>query len=83
MTEIGGQVDILVNNAGIYPFGAGSDATVEDFDSVYAANVKAPFFLTNALAPATARSSTPPPRSRPRARRARRSTRPARRRSSR
>ncbi|MCS7478236.1 SDR family NAD(P)-dependent oxidoreductase [Umezawaea endophytica] len=53
-TEIGGQVDILVNNAGIYPFGASSDATAADFDAVYDANVKAPFFLTNALAPAMA-----------------------------
>lgn len=50
----GGHVDILVNNAGIYPFGPSTDATPEDFEEVFSANVKAPFFLTTALAPAMA-----------------------------
>jgi NAD(P)-dependent dehydrogenase (short-subunit alcohol dehydrogenase family) len=50
----GGHVDILVNNAGIYPFAPSSTVTRADFDAVYDANVKAPFFLTNALAPAMA-----------------------------
>ncbi|GAB3607073.1 SDR family oxidoreductase [Conyzicola nivalis] len=48
----GGHVDILVNNAGIYPFGPSVDFTPADFDSIYDANVKAVFFLTNALVPA-------------------------------
>ena len=47
----GGHVDILVNNAGVFPFGATHDATEEDFDNVYAVNVKAPFFLVAELAP--------------------------------
>ena len=47
----GGHVDILVNNAGAFPFGATHDATEEDFDNVYAVNVKAPFFLVAELAP--------------------------------
>jgi NAD(P)-dependent dehydrogenase (short-subunit alcohol dehydrogenase family) len=51
----GGHVDILVNNAGIYPFGPTADATEADFDSVYAVNVKAPFFLVSALAPEMAK----------------------------
>ena len=45
---------MLVNNAGIYP-GSTTPATDEaTFDEVYAVNVKAPFFLTAALAPAMA-----------------------------
>jgi NAD(P)-dependent dehydrogenase (short-subunit alcohol dehydrogenase family) len=49
---LGGRIDVLVNNAGIYP-GATTTATDEaTFDEVYAINVKAPFFLTAAIAPA-------------------------------
>ena len=55
-TEIGGgHVDILVNNAGVFPFGPTHQATEADFDSVYAVNVKAPFFLVAELAPAMAK----------------------------
>jgi len=51
---LGGRIDILVNNAGIYP-GATTAATDEEtFDRVYAVNVRAPFFLTAAVAPAMA-----------------------------
>ncbi|MEV6994302.1 SDR family NAD(P)-dependent oxidoreductase [Streptomyces sp. NPDC093228] len=50
----GGKVDVLVNNAGIFPFGATEEMTEEQFDAVYAVNVKAPFFLAGALAPAMA-----------------------------
>jgi NAD(P)-dependent dehydrogenase (short-subunit alcohol dehydrogenase family) len=51
---LGGRIDILVNNAGIFP-GATTAATDEaTFDQVYAVNVKAPFFLTAAIAPAMA-----------------------------
>ncbi|HEY1713890.1 MAG TPA: SDR family oxidoreductase [Solirubrobacteraceae bacterium] len=47
----GAPVDVLVNNAGIFP--ASTTTTVDEamFDEVYAVNVKAPFFLTAALAP--------------------------------
>jgi NAD(P)-dependent dehydrogenase (short-subunit alcohol dehydrogenase family) len=52
--ELGGRVDILVNNAGVFPFGP-TDATSEaEFDMVYGVNVKVPFFLVAALAPAMA-----------------------------
>jgi NAD(P)-dependent dehydrogenase (short-subunit alcohol dehydrogenase family) len=55
-TELGnGHVDVLVNNAGIYPFGSTHEASEADFDSVYALNVKAPFFLVAELAPGMAR----------------------------
>ncbi|GAA0353873.1 SDR family NAD(P)-dependent oxidoreductase [Streptomyces blastmyceticus] len=50
----GGRVDILVNNAGIYPFGPTETATESEVDTVYALNVKAPFHLVAALAPAMA-----------------------------
>jgi NAD(P)-dependent dehydrogenase (short-subunit alcohol dehydrogenase family) len=51
-SALGGRIDVLVNNAGIFP-GPTTVATDEaTFDRVYAVNVKAPFFLTAAIAPA-------------------------------
>ncbi|WP_434444768.1 SDR family NAD(P)-dependent oxidoreductase [Lentzea sp. E54] len=49
---LGGRVDILVNNAGIYPPSSTPTADEEMFDRVFGVNVKAPFFLTQALVPA-------------------------------
>jgi NAD(P)-dependent dehydrogenase (short-subunit alcohol dehydrogenase family) len=46
-----GHVDILINNAGIFPFGPTEKTTEEEFDRVYALNVKAPYFLVAELAP--------------------------------
>jgi NAD(P)-dependent dehydrogenase (short-subunit alcohol dehydrogenase family) len=46
-----GQADILVNNAGVFPFGPTSDTGEEAFDLAFDVNVKAPFFLTAAIAP--------------------------------
>ncbi|WP_037577583.1 SDR family NAD(P)-dependent oxidoreductase [Phaeacidiphilus oryzae] len=51
---LGGRIDILVNNAGIYPGDGTADTDEKTFDAVYAVNVKAPFFLTAAVAPAMA-----------------------------
>jgi NAD(P)-dependent dehydrogenase (short-subunit alcohol dehydrogenase family) len=51
---LGGQVDILVNSAGIFPFGPTASIDEATFDTVYALNVKAPWFLVAALAPAMA-----------------------------
>ena len=51
---LGGRMDILVNNAGIYPPGTTGTTDEDTFDRVYAVNVKAPFFLTAAIAPAMA-----------------------------
>jgi NAD(P)-dependent dehydrogenase (short-subunit alcohol dehydrogenase family) len=48
---LGGRIDILVNNAGIFPSANTLTADPEMFDRVYAVNVKAPFFLTQAVAP--------------------------------
>lgn len=47
----GGHVDILVNNAGVFPFGPTHDTAGDDFDRVFAVNVKVPFFLVAELAP--------------------------------
>jgi NAD(P)-dependent dehydrogenase (short-subunit alcohol dehydrogenase family) len=49
-----GRLDILVNNAGIFPPATTTTVDSDMFDRVYAVNVKAPFFLTAALAPAMA-----------------------------
>ncbi|MEU0878632.1 SDR family oxidoreductase [Lentzea sp. NPDC005914] len=46
-----GRVDILVNNAGIYPPSTTATTDERTFDRVYGVNVKAPFFLTQALVP--------------------------------
>ncbi|ANZ40996.1 short-chain dehydrogenase [Lentzea guizhouensis] len=51
-TEVLGRVDVLVNNAGIYPPASTATTDEETFDRVYGVNVKAPFFLTQALVPA-------------------------------
>jgi NAD(P)-dependent dehydrogenase (short-subunit alcohol dehydrogenase family) len=49
---LGGRIDVLVNNAGIYPGSTTAATDEKTFDEVYAVNVKAPFFLTAAVAPA-------------------------------
>lgn len=54
-TELGGgRVDVLVNSAGIFPFGPTAEMTEQAFDDVVGINVKAPYFLVAALAPAMA-----------------------------
>jgi NAD(P)-dependent dehydrogenase (short-subunit alcohol dehydrogenase family) len=49
-----GVIDILVNNAGTFSFGPTAATTEADYDTMMDTNVKAPFFLTAALAPAMA-----------------------------
>jgi NAD(P)-dependent dehydrogenase (short-subunit alcohol dehydrogenase family) len=51
---LGGRIDILVNNAGIYPRTTTAATDEATFDQVYAVNVKAPYYLTAAIAPAMA-----------------------------
>jgi NAD(P)-dependent dehydrogenase (short-subunit alcohol dehydrogenase family) len=46
-----GAVDILVNNAGFSWFGPTDELDVATFDGLFAANVRAPYFLVAALAP--------------------------------
>jgi NAD(P)-dependent dehydrogenase (short-subunit alcohol dehydrogenase family) len=45
------DVDILVNNAGLFPAGPTHELSESVFDETFAVNVKAPFFLTAAIAP--------------------------------
>jgi NAD(P)-dependent dehydrogenase (short-subunit alcohol dehydrogenase family) len=45
------HVHVLVNNAGAFPFGPTNEVDSDAFDSTFALNVKAPFFLTGAFAP--------------------------------
>jgi NAD(P)-dependent dehydrogenase (short-subunit alcohol dehydrogenase family) len=49
-----GAVDILVNNAGIFDFAPTPEETREGFEAMFDVNVRAPYFLTAALAPAMA-----------------------------
>src|SRR5260370_1215328 len=51
---LGGRIDVLVNSAGIFPRATTAGTDEATFDQVYAVNVKAPFFLTAAIAPAMA-----------------------------
>jgi NAD(P)-dependent dehydrogenase (short-subunit alcohol dehydrogenase family) len=46
-----GTIDILVNNAGIALLDLLSDATVEDWDTTMAVNLRAPFLLARELVP--------------------------------
>ena len=50
--EIASRVDILVNDAAIGVFGPTASTLEEEFDDTYSVNVKVPFFLVAALAPA-------------------------------
>src|SRR5579863_1156194 len=45
------EVDILVNNAGVFPGGPTHELPESAFDETFAVNVKAPFYLTAAIAP--------------------------------
>ncbi len=51
LAEQAGAVDVLVNNAGFSWFGPTADLDVATFDRLFAANVRAAYFLVAALAP--------------------------------
>ena len=55
---VGGRLDILVANAGVSRSASIEDTTVEDFDKLFAVNVRAPFFLVQQLLPALCKGST-------------------------
>jgi NAD(P)-dependent dehydrogenase (short-subunit alcohol dehydrogenase family) len=46
-----GDVDVLVNNAGISWFGPTAELDLRTFDSLFASNVRAAYFLVAAIAP--------------------------------
>src|SRR5712671_1831679 len=53
-----GDVDILINNAGIALFAPTAEFEVSAFDTMFASNVRAPFFLVAAFAPGMAARGT-------------------------
>src|ERR1700726_534987 len=48
---VGDRLDVLVLNAGISKAARIADYTVEDFDNLFATNVRGPFFLVQQLVP--------------------------------
>ena len=48
---VGGRLDILVANAGIAKASTIEETTVQDFDALFAVNVRAPYFLVQQLLP--------------------------------
>ncbi len=48
---VGDRLDVLVSNAGISKAATIRDHTVEDFDNLFATNVRGPFFLVQQLLP--------------------------------
>lgn len=55
---IGGRLDVLVANAGIAKAATLEETTVEDFDALFAVNVRAPYFLVQQLLPALCKGSS-------------------------
>ena len=53
-----GDIDVLVNNAGHSVWRPTEELKVEEFDSLFASNVRAPYFLVAAFAPAMAARGT-------------------------
>jgi NAD(P)-dependent dehydrogenase (short-subunit alcohol dehydrogenase family) len=51
LADQAGMVEVLVNNAGFSWFGPTAELDVATFDRLFAANVRAPYFLVAALAP--------------------------------
>jgi NAD(P)-dependent dehydrogenase (short-subunit alcohol dehydrogenase family) len=54
LAEEAGEIDVLVNNAGRSILGPTEKTSAQDFDSIFATNVRAPYLLVGAFAPAMA-----------------------------
>jgi 3-oxoacyl-[acyl-carrier protein] reductase len=54
---IGDRLDILVANAGVSKAATIEEMTAEDFDKLFAVNVRAPYFLVQRLLPYSARAA--------------------------
>jgi 3-oxoacyl-[acyl-carrier protein] reductase len=55
---VGDRLDILVANAGISKAATIEEMTVEDFDDLFAVNVRAPYFLVQQLLPTLCKDSS-------------------------
>jgi 3-oxoacyl-[acyl-carrier protein] reductase len=55
---VGDRLDILVANAGVSKSASIEDTTVEDFDRLFAVNVRAPFFLVQQFLPILSKGSS-------------------------
>jgi 3-oxoacyl-[acyl-carrier protein] reductase len=55
---VGDRLDVLVLNAGISKLARIADHTVEDFDNLFAINVRGPFFLVQQLLPVLGEGSS-------------------------
>jgi NAD(P)-dependent dehydrogenase (short-subunit alcohol dehydrogenase family) len=55
---VGDRLDILVANAGVSKAATIEETTVEDFDRLFAVNVRAPFFLVQQLLPIMSKGSS-------------------------
>jgi 3-oxoacyl-[acyl-carrier protein] reductase len=55
---IGHRLDILVANAGVSKAASIEETTVEDFDNLFAVNVRAPYFLVQQLLPVMCKGSS-------------------------
>jgi 3-oxoacyl-[acyl-carrier protein] reductase len=55
---VGDRLDILVANAGVSKAATIEETTVEDFDKLFAVNVRAPFFLVQQLLPIMSKGSS-------------------------
>ena len=55
---VGDRLDILVANAGISKAASLEELTVEDFDQLFAVNVRAPYFLVQQLLPIMCKGSS-------------------------
>jgi NAD(P)-dependent dehydrogenase (short-subunit alcohol dehydrogenase family) len=55
---VGARLDILVANAGVAKDATIEETTIEDFDELFAVNVRAPFFLVQQLLPILKEGST-------------------------
>ncbi|CAD6563172.1 SDR family NAD(P)-dependent oxidoreductase [Paraburkholderia sabiae] len=55
---VGGRLDVLVANAGIATAASIEETTVDQFDDLFAVNVRAPFFLVQQLLPMLCKGSS-------------------------
>jgi len=55
---VGGRLDILVANAGISKAASIEELTVDEFDQLFAVNVRAPYFLVQQLLPIMCKGSS-------------------------